>query len=235
MSKTLSVYNMRRQSCKTLSTTDPQHLRANRQLHSADVPRRYRCRCPCCATSLCDIQAGSKSMVDRTPPMIMTRRRSVRKSTLRIIPSMSSTLPPTRLPSEDPLLAQPSFRYGNSSSTRTSKAEGSIERRMNALLVRSTRSADSTRPSTAAAHMHREYSMGDLSDAPSYFTGPPPPSYRSRPASILTTSSFGCIDGMSPAQRQISRQRAALQRGVKGRLKRLAQNFTSSTSRSTDS
>jgi hypothetical protein len=68
--------------------------------------------------------------------------------------------------------------------------------------------------------------MGDLSDAPTYFTGPPPPSYRSRAASVMTTSSFGCIDGMSVEQLQMSRQRAALQRGMKGKLKKFAQNFT---------
>ncbi|KAH8711952.1 hypothetical protein GQ44DRAFT_714173 [Phaeosphaeriaceae sp. PMI808] len=122
------------------------------------------------------------------------------------------------------LLEQPRIRYDSPASARTSDA-GSIERRMHALFKRRTRSADSTRPSTAAAPAAHEGSMGSLSDAPTYFSGPPPPSYRSRPDSILTTSSFGCIDGMNPAQRQISQQRAAVERGVKGKLKRFAQNF----------
>lgn len=100
-----------------------------------------------------------------------------------------------------------------------------MERRMNALFGR-TRSADSTQPSTSAAHGTGDGSTGDLSEAPTYFSGPPPPSYRSRPASILSTSSFGCIDGMNPAYRQISQQRAAEQRGMKNKLKRFAQNFT---------
>ncbi|KAF2641030.1 hypothetical protein P280DRAFT_468708 [Massarina eburnea CBS 473.64] len=71
----------------------------------------------------------------------------------------------------------------------------------------------------------REDSMGSLqfSDAPTYFTGPAPPSYRSRPESILTTSSFGCIDGMNPEQRQLSQQRAQRRRGMKGKLKKFAQ------------
>lgn len=164
-----------------------------------------------------------------TPPMLMTRRRSIVNPTMRIVPANSPMVPRARLPSDELHLEQPRFRQGSASSMRTSEGEGSIDHRRNALLGRSTRSADSTRPSTAAAYIHREDSMGNLSDAPTYFTGPPPPSYHSRPASMLTTSSFGCIDGMNPAQRQISQQRAALQRGVKGKLKRFAQNFTIST------
>lgn len=166
-----------------------------------------------------------EAVEEGTPPVIMTRRRS---PTIRLLSSVSSTSPGSRPASDEPLLEQPRFRYGSTTSTRTSEAESSIERRAHALLGRSTRSDDSTRPSTAA-HMQREGSMGDLSDAPTYLTGPSPPSYHSRPASILSTSSFGCIDGMNPAQRQVSQQRAAQRRGMKGRLKRFAQNFTNST------
>lgn len=76
----------------------------------------------------------------------------------------------------------------------------------------------------ANGHFPREDSVGSFSSAPTYFSGPPPPSYHSRPASVLSTSSFGCIDGMNPEQRQISQKRAAQrQRGMKGRLRRLAQ------------
>jgi hypothetical protein len=163
-----------------------------------------------------------------TPPMLMTRKRHIVIPTVRIVPANSQGVPHTETPSDEPLLEHPRFRHGSASSARTSEAEDSTDRRVDALFGRSARSADSTRPSTAAAHIDREDSMGNLSDAPAYFTGHPPPSYHSRPASIFSTSSFGCIDGMNPAQRQISQQRAALQRGVKGRLKRFAQNFTAS-------
>jgi hypothetical protein len=80
----------------------------------------------------------------------------------------------------------------------------------------------------AAAHLPREDSMGSFSSAPTYFSGMPPPSYKSRPASsrpasMLTTSSFGCIDGMNPEQRHLSQERAAQkQRSMKGRLRKLA-------------
>ena len=81
----------------------------------------------------------------------------------------------------------------------------------------------------AAVQLPRGDSMGSLgSSAPTYFSGVPPPSYKSRPpssrpASILTVSSFGCIDGMNAEYRQLSQQRAAeKQRSVKGRLKKLA-------------
>ncbi|KAH5776050.1 hypothetical protein HBI16_091450 [Parastagonospora nodorum] len=166
-----------------------------------------------------------EAIEEGTPPVIMTRRRS---PTIRLLSSVSSTSPGSRPVSGEPILEQPKFLYGGSSSTRTSEVESSIDRRTQTLLRRITRSDDSTRPSTAA-HMQREGSMGDLSDAPTYLTGPSPPSYHSRPASILSTSSFGCIDGMNPAQRQVSQQRAAQRRGVKGRWKRFAQNFTNST------
>lgn len=118
--------------------------------------------------------------------------------------------------------------FTSSRNSRSSGMEGSNEQHRQAFFGLSASSVDSTRPSTAAAHMSREDSVGDISDVPSYFSGLPPPSYHSRPESVLTTSSFGCIDGMNPAQRQISQQRAAAQRGVRGKLKRLAQSFTSS-------
>ncbi|RMZ68388.1 hypothetical protein GMOD_00010023 [Pyrenophora seminiperda CCB06] len=117
-------------------------------------------------------------------------------------------------------------RQGTPGGTRFGDTDSILERRLNTMFLRIARSAESTRPSTAAAGLVREDSMGELSDAPTYFSGPPPPSYRSRPESLLTTSSFGCIDGMNPAQRQMSQQRAALQRGMKCKLKRFAQTFT---------
>jgi hypothetical protein len=163
-----------------------------------------------------------------TPPMLMARRRSMVNPTVRFVPAYSPAVPRGGVPSDESLLEQPRFRHGSASSTRSSEAEGSIDRRMNALFGRSARRADSTRPCTAAAHVHRGDSMGSLSDAPTYFTGHAPPSYHSRPASMLTTSSFGCVDGLNPAQRQTGEQRVAPQRGVKGRLRRFAQKFAAS-------
>ncbi|KAF2870366.1 hypothetical protein BDV95DRAFT_79632 [Massariosphaeria phaeospora] len=115
-------------------------------------------------------------------------------------------------------------RHGSPASVRFGEPESTMERRINAVFGQSSRPAEARRPSTAAAHLPREDSMGNLSDAPTYFSGLPPPSYRSRAASIVSTSSFGCIDGMSAEQRQLSQQRAAQRsRGMKGRFKRLVQ------------
>jgi hypothetical protein len=145
---------------------------------------------------------------------------------LRAAPAIAPAIPVDEMHDEGILPGQPRFRYGSPASGRSSTAEGNRERRMGMVSIRSVGSADSTRPSTTAAPGIREDSTGDFSDVPAYSSGLHPPSYRSRPASILTTSSFGCIDGMNPAQRQISQQRAAMQRGVKGKLRRFAQNFS---------
>jgi hypothetical protein len=158
-------------------------------------------------------------------PVIIGRASSLVRSVTRP-PTRNTTARPNALLSA----AQHSrehlpFRQGTPASTRPGDTESVLERRFNALIMRAARSAESTRPSTAAAGLTREDSMGELSDAPTYFSGPPPPSYRSRPESILTTSSFGCIDGMNPQQRQISQQRAAEQRGMKCKIKKFAQNF----------
>ncbi|KAH7070146.1 hypothetical protein FB567DRAFT_456273 [Paraphoma chrysanthemicola] len=112
---------------------------------------------------------------------------------------------------------------------RTSDGSNIIEQGVHAFFIRSSKSGDSTRSSGADVRMTRENSLGDISEAPTYWSGPPPPSYRtrSRTASILTTSSFGCIDGMTAEQRQISQQRAAHKRSMKGKLKRFAQNLAS--------
>lgn len=125
---------------------------------------------------------------------------------------------------------QYSFEVPHFDSVRTSRAysgtEGLAERRTNAQLRQNTRSGESTRLWTAGAHLSRDDSMGDLSEAPTYSSGRPPPSYRSRTASVITTSSFGCVDGMSPTQRLISQQRAITRtRGVRGRVKELRKMF----------
>jgi hypothetical protein len=146
-------------------------------------------------------------------------------STLHLVSVKAPTRPNQITPSGELQIEQIQICHGTPTSGRDDEVDASTGQRMYAILGRSTTSADSIRPSTAAAHMAREDSMGDLSDVPSYFSGLAPPSYESRPASILTTSSFGCIDGMNTAQRQISQQRAAMQRGMKGKLKRLARNL----------
>ncbi|CAO2658365.1 Nn.00g060880.m01.CDS01 [Neocucurbitaria sp. VM-36] len=160
------------------------------------------------------------------PPTLFVRSRSflhpsTRPSTSNT-PTQTSTLTLASSQSHERL---PPFRRGTPASTRLDDAETNMERRVNAMFRPAGRRAESARPSTATAGLTREDSMGDLSDAPTYFTGPPPPSYRSRTGSILTMSSFGCIDGMNSAQRQLSQQRAAQQRGMKGRMKKFARSF----------
>lgn len=161
------------------------------------------------------------------PPKILTRSRSFLLSSARTSISKPAT-------EEKGLLSvqHRSFDLPVVGSTRTSMAysgaERPGERRRYGLLRHTTKSGESTRPSTAGGHVSRGESLGDLSlsEAPTYSSGRPPPSYRSRSASIMTTSSFGCVDGMSPAQREMSQQRAAMRsRGVRGRVKELRKRF----------
>ncbi|KAJ4371778.1 hypothetical protein N0V86_008332 [Didymella sp. IMI 355093] len=159
------------------------------------------------------------------PPKILTRSRSFLLASART--SMSKT--PTE---EQALLGHASFDLPVLGSTRTSIAYSGIERSGErgryGLPRHSTKSGESTRPSTTGGHVSRDASLGDLSlsEVPTYSSGRPPPSYRSRTASMVTTSSFGCIDGMSAVQRQISQQRAAMRsRGVRGRVKELRRRF----------
>ncbi|KAH7381492.1 hypothetical protein DE146DRAFT_670703 [Phaeosphaeria sp. MPI-PUGE-AT-0046c] len=149
------------------------------------------------------------------------------RPSVRLVPSRAASRVETGMSGHEPFPEQTQVQ-DSWSNNRGSGLESSTERHRQAVIGPSARSVDSTRPSTAVARTTREDSVGDISDVPSYFSGVPPPSYHSRPASILTTSSFGCIDGMNPAQRQISQQRAAAQRGMRGKLKRLAQSFNSS-------
>ncbi|KAF2745333.1 hypothetical protein M011DRAFT_469714 [Sporormia fimetaria CBS 119925] len=90
-------------------------------------------------------------------------------------------------------------RMDKRAGTRFDDAESSMERRVNAVLGQTPRLPD---PMMAAKRSVREDSVGELSDAPTYFTGLPPPSYRSRAAS--TTSSFGCVDAMSISRQEMS-------------------------------
>jgi len=160
-----------------------------------------------------------ENTIQAAPPVLLGRSGTVLRAVAR--PSAANAaFTGCQEPVEDKYL-----RLGSPASTPGGQ-ERNMDRSNHARLLWMSRSADSTRPPTAAAGRSREDSMGDLSDAPTYFSGPPPPSYRSRAASIMTTSSFGCIDGMGPAQRQISQQRAAQRRGMRAKLERLAHNFT---------
>jgi hypothetical protein len=80
---------------------------------------------------------------------------------------------------------------------------------------------ENTLSANLSARVSRGDSMGEASDAPTYYTGPPP-SYRSRAVSIQTTSSFGCVDGLGPAQRPTTQNRSALRKyGMRGKFKEL--------------
>ncbi len=161
------------------------------------------------------------------PPKMLTRSRSFLITSART--SVSKT------PTEEQALlmsGQDSLDLPVLGSTRMSAAYSGLgqhgDRRRNAMIRHTMRSGHDTRPSTACAHLSRDESMGDLSlsEAPTYSSGLPPPSYRSRTASIMTASSFGCVDGISAAQRQISQQRAAMRgRGVRGRVRELRKIF----------
>jgi hypothetical protein len=158
-------------------------------------------------------------------PKILTRSRSFLLESART--SMSKT--PTE---EQALLGHGSFDLPVLGSTRTSIAYSGMERcgerRRHGLPRHSTKSGESTQPSTTGGQVSRDGSLGDLSlsEVPTYSSGRPPPSYRSRTASVVTTSSFGCVDGMSADQRQMSQQRAAMRsRGVRGRVKELRKKF----------
>lgn len=156
-----------------------------------------------------------------SPPAFLTRLGSIRR------PSTASVAPETAHHGEWVEVGWSSFvdlplRREGTASARLEGPGDRIERHFNIVPGQTTRTGDGLRPVPATTYMPREDSMGSMSDAPTYFTGPPPPSYCSRTASILTTSSFGCIDGMNPEYRQLSQQRAQEKRSVKGKLKRLA-------------
>lgn len=117
----------------------------------------------------------------------------------------------------------PGPRLASSAGSRFDDQEASMERHVNEVFGQTVKRGDILRPMTASRGT-REDSFGNLSDAPTYFTGPPPPSYRSRAASIRTTSSFGCVDGMNRSQQQISQPRSSNRnRGVRGKFRKLAQ------------
>jgi hypothetical protein len=164
--------------------------------------------------------------IQRASPKLMTRSKSFLLGSARTSSSKASTegqelLTPGRSSLDLPVLG----------STRTSAAyNGTERRRVRERLGRGVSCGECSRPTNSGTRL--DESIGDLtiSEAPTYSSGIPPPSYRSRSrtASIVTTSSFGCVDGMSLAQRQISvqQQRAAMKnRGVRGRVKELRKLF----------
>lgn len=161
------------------------------------------------------------------PPKMLMRSRSFLLSSARTSISKTRTEEQRLLPG-----GHDSLDLAVLGSTRTSIGyhgmERARERRRYGLLRPCAKSGGSTRPSTAGGHVSGEESLGDLSlsEAPTYSSGRPPPSYCSRTGSMVTTSSFGCVDGMSAAQRQVSQQRAAMKsRGVRGRVKELRKRF----------
>ncbi|CAI9632583.1 unnamed protein product [Alternaria burnsii] len=207
-----------RRCAKKMQVQIPSLLRTKSQRQVDRKHKRQSASMPLLAISYEDVN-------EAPAPMLMSRSGSF----LRPAIQPSTRYPSTRSSALVSVDQQPRqdlpLRSGTPRSVRLGDTDSVFERRVNAIFMRTARSGDSTRPSTAAACLTREDSMGDLSDAPTYISGLPPPSYRSRPESFLTTSSFGCIDGMNPAQRQISQQRAVLQRGMKCKLKRFAHTF----------
>jgi hypothetical protein len=120
-------------------------------------------------------------------------------------------------------LLGPSQRPGTSAGARFDNQESSMERHVNAVFGQTSRLGDDFRPPISPYRSTREDSVGNISDAPTYSSGPPPPSYRSRAASVRTTSSFGCIDAMNTTRQLHPHLAEQHSRGVKGRLKRFAQ------------
>lgn len=189
---------------------------------SAHLPgKKRRRRQSVCITPL---SISYDNVQEDTTPMLITRSTSFLKPLIPSPRRQTSARHRLLISVSDSRECTP-FRHGTPNSARFGDVENDPERHVYRTFMRTGRGTDSTGPSTELAGLVREDSAGDLSDAPTYSSGPPPPSYRSRRESMLTTSSFGCIDGMNPAQRQVSQQRAALQRGMRCKLKRLAQNF----------
>jgi hypothetical protein len=157
-------------------------------------------------------------------PRFVIRSRSLTHTTHRLTVTTTSPHDEEWLGMGQPQAPCQPQRFGSPLTVRFGEQEPHAERRIHGVFGHSTRTLDTMRPSTAGTYVAREDSMGNLSDAPTYVSGPPPPSYRSRTGSIVTTSSFGCIDGMSYERRQLRQNKAAQRsRGVKGKIKRLAQ------------
>ncbi|KAF2713970.1 hypothetical protein K504DRAFT_462429 [Pleomassaria siparia CBS 279.74] len=175
-------------------------------------------------TPLLSMSSETRTTPTPTPALIL-RCRSLMHTTPQFTVTTTSLDDGAWLElDQSQILGQPQ-RHGSPVTVKFDEQESHMERRINAGLDLPIRIGGSGRPSTATTCLTREDSMGNLSDAPTYCSGPPPPSYRSRAASVMTTSSFGCVDGMDAERRHLSQQKAATQRdrGVKGKIKKLAQ------------
>jgi hypothetical protein len=166
-------------------------------------------------------------MQEGPQPVVLTQYGSILNPSSRSATASSSWpghIGETGCFSPGPIPDDP-LRRGSPASASVRAAKSHMGRQVDISLGQRTNGVYGLRSVSSTIQIAREDSTGslNLSDAPTYFTGPPPPSYRSRAASILTTSSFGCIDGMTPEQRQLSQQKAQRRRGMKGKLKKFVQ------------
>lgn len=116
----------------------------------------------------------------------------------------------------------PTPRLRSCASTRFDNQEAAMERRVNAVFGRT--GTGSRIGTWRSSNSRRGESV--LSDAPTYSSGVPPPSYHSRAESIRSTSSFGCVDAMNVSrQHTSSRSEETVSRntGMKEKFKRFAQ------------
>ncbi|CBX96146.1 predicted protein [Plenodomus lingam JN3] len=128
------------------------------------------------STSMPVLAFSYEQMAQAAPPKLLSRPHSIRDSAIR-----PSTAHETAAIFDEPT-ENKTAQFGVPLSTLCG-LKSNLDRRINTRFPWTSRSSDSTRPSTASGDRDQEDSMGDLSDAPTYFSGPPPPSYRSRAAS----------------------------------------------------
>jgi hypothetical protein len=218
MSRTLQFKSFCRRA-KRIQVRMPTLLRTKSQRVSVVQQKKLNRR----STSMPLLSLANET--DAVPaPKFVIRSRSLAHTTPRPTRTTTSTHNEEWLGMGQPYAPYHPRPFRSPVTVRVGEQEPHVERRVHGVFGNSTRTLDTMRPSTAATYMAREDSMGNLSDTPTYISGPPPPSYRSRAGSIVTTSSFGCIDGMSYERRQVRQNKAAQQsRGVKGKIKKLAQ------------
>jgi hypothetical protein len=137
--------------------------------------------------------------------------RRVKKVQVRM-PSLLRTVP------QRPAAQTQSSSMPTLHMSRSAVGAPSRGRRTNAVLRQTPESREHGQSIDSGARVSRGGSTGDASDAPTYYTGPPP-SYHSR--AVSTTSSFGCVDGMGPVHRQTTHNRSVRVHGVRGKLKEL--------------
>ncbi|KAF2657699.1 hypothetical protein K491DRAFT_594436 [Lophiostoma macrostomum CBS 122681] len=170
------------------------------------------------------ILAPSSELLAAETPQAAPRSRSLVNVAQPYTPTIVSSLGEGSVRKSETWAPSTATRLESSASVRFDEQELSMERRVNSVFGSSPGPRGGGIRRVPVSRMPREDSMGNLSDAPSYATGPPPPSYRSRAESRMTTSSFGCVDRMNAQRRQLSHQRAVQRsRGVKGTFRKLAQ------------